>query len=129
MSRAALQNKTNILIGIIIVFVLGGTWFGYIRQRQAEPVRPAVPVTTPTVQKLDKVSYQGVDGQTALALLRQKHHITTKTYDFGELVTAIDGVSGNGPKYWSFYINGKMAEAGASTYQTKATDKIEWRLQ
>jgi hypothetical protein len=44
-------------------------------------------------------------------------------------VTSIDGTFGNGPKYWTFYVNGKQADVGASSYVTKSSDNIMWKLQ
>lgn len=75
------------------------------------------------------VSYHGVMGMDALAILKQKHHVQTKTYSgFGEEVTGIDGVLADSKHYWAFYINGKMAQVGAGSYTTKASDTLTWKL-
>ena len=45
-------------------------------------------------------------------------------------ITEINGYSTEGKKeYWAFYINGKMAEVGAGSYQLKDGDKIEWKIE
>ena len=76
------------------------------------------------------VSYNGENGQTALSLLKKTHQITTKNYaGIGEMVVSIDGVQPDSSHFWAFYVNGAMASEGASTYQTKAGDKIEWKLE
>lgn len=75
------------------------------------------------------ITYKGVEGKTALAILKEKHKVDVKTYSFGDQVTGIDGSKGTGPKYWTFYLNGKMSDEGAGTYQTKASDIIEWKLE
>jgi hypothetical protein len=75
------------------------------------------------------VKYQGIAGQNALDLLKRYAVVETKHYSFGDLVTAINGTPGNGPKYWSFYVNGKLADVGAGVYVTKDSDQIEWKLQ
>ena len=75
------------------------------------------------------VAYRGVEGQNALALLKKYATVETKHYSFGDLVTSINGTKGTGPKYWSFYLNGKMAEVGAGAYTTHSSDNIEWRLR
>jgi hypothetical protein len=75
------------------------------------------------------VNYQGVAGMNALAILKQKHHVQTKTYSgLGEEVTSIDGVVANSKHYWAFYVNGKMAQVGAGTYTTKPNDTLTWKL-
>jgi len=55
--------------------------------------------------------------------------VQTKHYSFGDMVVSVNGTPGTGPKYWTFYINGKMAEVGAGSYTTKASDVISWKLQ
>jgi hypothetical protein len=62
-------------------------------------------------------------------LLEKHATIQAKHYSFGYFVTSIDGVVGNGPKYWTFYVNGKEASVGASSYVTKNSDRINWKLQ
>ena len=32
-------------------------------------------------------------------------------------------------EYWAFYLNGKMAQIGAGSYQLKNGDKIEWKIE
>ena len=80
-------------------------------------------------QQLTDIKYNGVNGMDALTLLKKHATVQTKHYSFGDLVTAIDGSKGNGPKYWTFYANGKEAQVGAGAYVTKTSDKLEWKLQ
>jgi cell division protein FtsB len=87
-------------------------------------------------QKTDEVrangvSYEGKDGKTAMELLEKKHKVETKDYgDMGKFVISIDGVKAtDGENFWAFFVNGQMATEGASTYQTKTGDKIEWKLE
>lgn len=75
------------------------------------------------------VTYQGVDGQNALDLLKAKHKVDTQKFSFGEMVSSIDGVSSPATDFWGFYINGQLATVGAGDYQTKSTDIITWQLQ
>jgi hypothetical protein len=75
------------------------------------------------------ISYQGVEGKNALELLRVSHDVETQKFDFGELVTSIDGqASDPSANFWAFYVNGEMAQVGAGDYQTKSSDRIEWKL-
>ncbi|MCL2037760.1 DUF4430 domain-containing protein [Candidatus Saccharibacteria bacterium] len=77
------------------------------------------------------ISYEGKDGKTAMQLLEKKHEVETKDYgDMGKFVISIDGVKAtDGENFWAFYVNGQMASEGASTFQTKDGDKIEWKLE
>lgn len=49
--------------------------------------------------------------------------------EFGVLITQIgDKKNGEGGRYWQYFVNGKYATTGASTYRVKAGDVIEWRF-
>lgn len=74
-------------------------------------------------------SYQGEEGKNAMELLRAKFTgITTTKSGNAEFVKGINGLEAGAKQYWSFYVNGKAASVGASDYQTKSTDTIEWKL-
>jgi hypothetical protein len=76
------------------------------------------------------VSYKGIVGMSALAVLQQKYHVQIKSYSgLGVEVTGIDGVQAGTKHYWAFYVNGKVAQVGAGSYITKATDMITWKLE
>jgi len=76
------------------------------------------------------VTYQGQENKTALELLKQKADVVTKDSSYGPYVHSINGVQGGtGGKYWTFYVNGKMAQVGANTYITKGGDKVEWKFE
>ncbi len=75
------------------------------------------------------IAYDGVDGKTALELLKSTYQVEVQTYDgVGEFVTSINGQSADDTHFWSFYVNGEMAAVGAGDYQTKSGEKIEWKL-
>lgn len=77
-----------------------------------------------------KVSYNGVEGVTALKALQDATEVATEESQYGEFVTGINGVvADSSTEYWSFYVNGSYASEGAGTYVMKAADKIEWRLE
>jgi len=91
--------------------------------------RSSVQTTVSDTATPSEVIYQGVDGQDALTILKASHTVETDMYDFGEMVTSIDGVAGDNDHFWSFYVNGQPATVGAQDYQTKSTDTISWRLE
>lgn len=89
----------------------------------------AMPESTPEAG-VETVSYQGVEGQTALELLKASHEVEVQSFgDLGEFVNSIDGVAGDADHYWSFYLNGEPATVGAGTYATKPGDVIEWKFE
>ena len=125
MSRVAQALKTKLSTLIILILVFGA---GGVASLLTQDESPKAQIATEQSQTT-YVKYGGVEGQTALELLKQYVKVETKHYDFGDLVTSINGTPGNGPKYWSFYVNGQLSEVGAGTYISKDSDTIEWKLQ
>ena len=77
-------------------------------------------------------TFQGQEGKTAMELLRAKYgdKLGVKVFPAGELVESINGTKAeNNQTYWAFYVNGKYSNIGASQYQTKTSDVVEWRLE
>lgn len=125
MGRAIpLKAKIVTLAAAVIVVVGLGTWV-YASNLPSHKVSTIVNAAHQTTQ----ISYQGQDGFNALALLKKHASVVTKHYSFGDMVSSIDGTPGNGPKYWTFYINGKEASVGAGSYVTKNGDHLMWKLQ
>jgi hypothetical protein len=127
MSRVAQVLKTKITVAIVaIVIAVTAISSGVaIHNKDTGNVQSV----TNAQHQLTQISYDGRDGTNAFALLQKHATVQTKKYSFGYFVTAINGVAGNGPKYWTFYVNGKEATVGASSYATKSTDRITWKLQ
>lgn len=126
MGRTALSKiKLGIVIGAVVAGVAaGGAWLYHTNM-------PAHDVLAASVARnqLTQLSYHGQNGVDALTLLKQHARVETKHYSFGDQVVSIDGVTGSGPKYWTFYINGKEANIGAGAYMTLPSDTLQWRLQ
>lgn len=112
----------------LAVILSGGALAVHGIHRKVQPITPqAAPIQAPATTYL---AYQGQEGKTALELL-ETHASPQIKHDpkYGPMITGINGtMQGNG-KYWTFYVNGKMANVGAGSYQTKTGDKIEWKLQ
>ncbi|HSX05303.1 MAG TPA: DUF4430 domain-containing protein [Candidatus Saccharimonadales bacterium] len=123
MSRAAIIKTNTIAVVVAAAVGLGG--WAYIANSPSHKVE----VVTNAQHQLMQISYHGQQGQNALALLKKHAVVATKHYSFGDMVTTINDVKGTGPKYWTFYINGKMAQVGAGAYATKSSDAISWKLQ
>ena len=126
MSRAVLsKTKTLIIVAAIVVIAIGiGTWVAI-----ANSPSHTVNVSYSNSHQLTQISYHGQNGVSALTLLDRHSQVQVKHYSFGDMVEAINGVKGDGPKYWLFYVNGKEADAGAGSYITKNSDVITWKLQ
>ena len=125
MSRTALsKTKISILAIVIIILAAGGVW-ACIANSTSHKTYAVVNAQHQTTQ----LSYKGQDGVSALTLLKKHATVQTKHYSFGDMVTSINGTAGNGPKYWTFYVNGKQADVGAGSYTTKSSDTLMWKLQ
>lgn len=129
-----MKSKTMAIraAGLIILVLLGsglGGWYQHYHHEQQIKQQAAEQSAQRNQEIKQGISYKGVQGKTTLQLLQGSHKVGLKHYSFGDMVTSIDGIAGNGPKYWSFYVNGKLSDVGASAYQTKATDTLSWRLQ
>ncbi|MFD0825889.1 DUF4430 domain-containing protein [Neobacillus sp. M.A.Huq-85] len=48
-------------------------------------------------------------------------------YDFGDMITGINGLKAEGTNYWAFYVNGVNAQVGASSYVVHDGDKLSFR--
>jgi hypothetical protein len=117
------MNKKLLGIAVLIIVLIGG---GFLWNRN----RDTDTTDTNAVASLNEtISYQGVDGQTALALLKSTYTVETKSYSFGEMVIAINGKSAtDGVNFWEFLVNGQQATTGAGDYATTAGETITWKL-
>jgi len=126
MSRTAQILKLKFIIPAAVLIVALGVVDVWSHTANEPPKSSS---QTQTHKQITQIIYYGVNGQNALALLEKHAQVQLKHYSFGEEVIVINGAVGNGPKYWTFYINGKESSVGASSYITKNTDKLEWKLQ
>ena len=124
MSRVAHTLVSKLVLGVAALLVVAG---GGVAWHETHTQRA---VTIENAQhQLSQISSQGHAGTNALTLLKEHADVTTKHYSFGDMVLSINGVTGNGPKYWTFYVNNKQADVGAGAYVTKNKDTITWKLQ
>lgn len=124
------MKKLLVSLAAAVIVVAGGAG---IYEAVHDTSKPA-PKTSQTAQtkKADSsdISYQGIEGQSALALLKQSYKVETKEYSgLGEMVTSINGQAADSQHFWAFYVNGKQSQEGAGSYMTKTGDKIAWKLE
>src|SRR5690606_18103794 len=104
---------------LLIAGIGAGTWY-VLNQNDVQPESTpqqnqtsTIPTSTPgsestteTLVAAEGVSYQGEEGQTALALLQK--HAEVELDGEGEMafVTTINGYKAKENEFWAFYING-----------------------
>lgn len=117
------MKRKQIIIGAGILFVL--LFVGGLR---ASLHTSAEPVHTAAVQTVDAFSYKGATGKDALTLLKAK---TTVEQAQSGLVIRIGNktVEDKKHEFWAFYVNGKEAQVGPASYQTKDGDTILWKIK
>jgi hypothetical protein len=77
----------------------------------------------------ERVVYSGLVGQTALVTLKRRAVVKTQSLMFGEFVTHIEGIEGDGQSsFWAFFVNGEKSKQGAGDYVAQEGDIFEWRL-
>lgn len=115
-----------ILAGIVIV---GGSLLGrHVSDKQANQTVAGSQIQfKPVVEKT--ISYDGQNGKNALDLLKVSHQVATQDSTIGIFVTGIDGTANSDNKYWMFYVDGALSPLGPDQYQTKDTEKLEWRYE
>ena len=125
------MKKRSILYIIGILLLIGAiTTAVYIYQSN----NTSVSTTTPKQEVLATtdqaaVSYQGKNGETALALLEKAAKIQTSGTGEMAYVTTINGVTADSKsEYWQFNINGASSSVGAGSYITNDGDTITWKL-
>lgn len=114
------------LVGTAIVLIAAGC----NSATKSEQANNAPATTQDQAQtKSEAISYKGVEGKTALELLKAQYQVETQNYEgVGEFVKSINGVTPSTDQFWGFYVNGKSSNVGAGDYQSKADDQIEWKL-
>jgi hypothetical protein len=132
------ESKRGIIgLTIAVVLLIGGVVFVLLGRKPVHA--PTVDTSAPSEQAAPQepttpaaliVRYEGQEGQTALALLKQGHRVETKTFSgIGEFVESIDGVRPPEGYFWKFFINDQDASVGAGDYVTKKGDLLEWRIE
>lgn len=127
-SSWGLVNFVAVII-LAAVLIIGGSLVGNrVAQKQSE--KSVAGITNEfKPQVLKTVDYDGVEGKSALDLLKDSHEVKTQDSSFGSFVTSIDGTDNTDDTYWMIYINDQLSSVGPADYVTKAGDKIQWRYE
>lgn len=123
--------KLSVLSGFVFIIILGAIFYS-IPDKRAQRIETSSPqvITKQTKEEgvAKSINYRGKSGVDALTLLRQEAEVKL---DRSNMVSSINGRKAdvNKREYWSFFINGKMAEVGSAEYITIDTDMLEWKIQ
>ena len=122
----ARRVRLSLLSGFIFAIILGAVIYS-LPEKNLQSNEAPLPQTA-SMNKAPLVRYAGKSGIDALTLLKQDALVKQ---DNSGLVTSINGLKADANKreYWSFFINGKMAEVGPLTYSTQDGDILEWKIQ
>lgn len=123
------------ILTIIIVLLVGLFGWGYMRSvgspaPSARIVVEKIPVEV-KIEGEESISGQVIKDSTALDYLKANYEVVTNGEGVNAYVVEINGRRADDKKkeFWSFYINGKMAEVGAGSYILRSNDKIEWKIE
>lgn len=119
-----------IFAGLVIAFFalsLSTTFFFNANSQNTQSKVDEVQSTT-TEESSDTFSYKGSDGVDAFTLLEEQAEIEVSK---SGLIDSINGRKADEKKreFWSFYVNGELANVGPKDYITKSSDLIEWKIE
>lgn len=123
MSTDNLRRYFYILAAVAILAVIGGA----IGQHNAN--KQAAISSTSQVIPAKTISFQGEAGKSVFAVLKENHQVESQSTSAGAFVTAIDGTANTDTNFWLYYVNGQAGTVASDQYQTKTTDKVEWRYE
>lgn len=122
MSNRIKQVSIGLVFVALTAFGLAGcNW-------RTNPFHKAVATQTAVVQS-SVIEYEGKSGQTAYDLLKVGNEVQADTSSLGVMVKSINGLTQTDKEFWTYTVNGVMAEVGADKYVTKDGDKVRWELK
>lgn len=128
-------KRTIVTIFGAVVLAIAATSFVLVNLNNAPPVaieqtpEPSV-LATEQQAPADTVRFTAEANRTVLDQLAAHAAIETKDSTYGVYVDTINGKQGGTDgKYWTFYVDGQMAQVGAAEYVTQGGEVIEWRFE
>lgn len=129
------KSKNKLLITLIAVVIVFGLALGaaalYKSKQNPTTSSQRSPELVASETGRTEISYSATPGISALQQLRSEaEDVVVLESEYGQLIDSIEGHKGGADgKYWSFYVNGEMAQVGAGDYVQKKGDVIEWKFQ
>lgn len=125
------MKTKNILAAVIVGLVLAAGVTSAVLVRTNEP--PTSKTTQQQEQiteQADLIRFTAEPDKTVLEQLANHAAIETKSSQSGVYIDVINGHrGGEDGKYWTFYVDGKLAQLGAEAYITKGGEIIEWKFE
>ncbi len=60
----------------------------------------------------------------------RKVNFTDKTYiGLGKFIDSINGIRGDGTRFWIYYVDGQKAQIGVSNYKINPGDVVSWKYE
>lgn len=119
------NTKLFIFAATIFILVFNVAFGLFLMQRNAKPASENKP---PAAAQNNTFSYKGEEGKDALSILKEKTKVEQSASGLVVLINNRKADDGK-KEFWSFFVNGKMAEVGPADYQTKGGELIEWKIQ
>jgi hypothetical protein len=126
-----MKTKTTVMAVFgAVAIAIGVTTLVLINRPIKAPVQQVAASETVTKTQANLVSFTAEKGKNVLEQLKSHATVVTKDSQYGPYVETINGIKGGTDgKYWSFYVNGSLAQKGAADYITEGGEKIEWKFE
>lgn len=114
-------------LAAVAAVAAGGCGLGAGAERKGEGVKLSVTRDFGEKQLSGRRAAKVRQDETVMRLLRTSHRV--KTRYGGGFVQSIDGLTGTGQggsRDWFYYVNGILADKGASDYTVRPGDAVQW---
>jgi hypothetical protein len=127
------HKKSTITVLIVLLALFAGGTAGILQNLSdgaQAPQNKSVAAET-KVKAATIVTFTAAPDKTVLEQLQAREKVTIKQDpQYGAFVESINGLkSGTDNKYWSYYVNGQMANIGAGEYKTAGSEEIVWKFE
>lgn len=126
------KKSTLISVFVLLSVVTAGTAV-VLNRVSEEPKKDKVTAASkvePQVKASTVIQFTATNDKTVLEQLKAREKVITKDSQYGPYVESINGIKGGTDnKYWTFYVDGQMANIGAGEYITKGGEKIVWKFE
>jgi hypothetical protein len=122
----ALIALTGLTAGVL--HVMGSS--GSTQTNKQAVVNTSAESNQAKVESATILEFKAVKNRTVLDQLKDKAKVVVKDSQYSQYVDSINGTQGGiGNKYWTFYVDGQMANIGAGEYTTKGGETITWKFE
>lgn len=122
-------------IGIIIALIVAAAIIGVVIFKKSQADNKSVTTTEapvavePETIDLKTVNLIGVDGKSAMDLLKDNTKVEYTDSATGVFITSINGIVNSNKEFWMYSVNGVDATVAADKYITKSGDQIKWEYR